>query len=263
MLAACRHRRFRCRRRRWDGRLPYSSLLRRIYRRWPSSSVDCRISSPMQLLPPLFYVPIRHMPRCAVAVIGCRHAPCRAVGILKAASRAFLLIPFYILPLVDCNVSPLGALPDVHLPTNHDGFINAVSPEQLPPAAKTNAICVGLKSVPPPLISSIPTSSVTAADVFHLEVHPHPSIYFLGNHFCQRNRQTLSTLIRRQIDLDVGGRPLADARQRIDVVGLVRNVFVAKVTCCYGELLALLVYLTWLLHWFPSSNPTSFRAFLG
>ena len=31
----------------------------------------------------------------------------------------------------------------------------------------------------------------------------------------------------------------------------------------YGELLALLVYLTWLLHWFPSSNPTSFRAFLG
>jgi len=31
---------------------------------------------------------------------------------------------------------------------------------------------------------------------------------------------------------------------------------------CYGELLALLVYLTWLLHWFSSSNPTSFRAFL-
>jgi hypothetical protein len=31
----------------------------------------------------------------------------------------------------------------------------------------------------------------------------------------------------------------------------------------YGELLALLVYLTWLLHWFLSSNPTSFRAFLG
>ena len=31
----------------------------------------------------------------------------------------------------------------------------------------------------------------------------------------------------------------------------------------YGELLALLVYLTWLLHWFPSSNPLLFRAFLG
>jgi hypothetical protein len=66
-------------------------------------------------------------------------------------------------------------MPGVHLPTNRDGFINAVSPAQLPPAAKTNAICVGLTSVPPPLISSIP-SSVAAADVFHLELHPLPSI---------------------------------------------------------------------------------------
>jgi hypothetical protein len=93
------------------------------------------------------------------------------VGILKA------LVPFYILLVsVDCSVSPLGALPGVHLPTNCGGFINAVSPTQLPPASKTNAICVGLTSVPPPPISSIPMSSVAAADLFHLEVHPLPSI---------------------------------------------------------------------------------------
>lgn len=81
---------------------------------------------------------------------------------------------------------PLGALPGVHLPTNRDGFINAVSPTQLPPTSKTNAICVVLTSVPPPPISSIPTSSVAAADLFHLEVHPLPSIYLLGNRCCRR-----------------------------------------------------------------------------
>jgi hypothetical protein len=51
-----------------------------------------------------------------------------------------------------------------------------VSPTQLPPVLETNAICVGLMSVPPPPISSIRTLSVAAADLFHLEVHPLPSI---------------------------------------------------------------------------------------
>ncbi len=70
----------------------------------------------------------------------------------------------------DCSVSPLDTLPVIHLPTNRNGFINAVSPAQLPPASKTNAICVGLTSVPrhqslpsrcrvsPPPISSISKS---------------------------------------------------------------------------------------------------------
>ena len=143
---------------------------------------------------PLFYVAIRcdawvHRRRCwlpsrrLVTVIASS-----VVGILKAASRAFcfLLVPFYILPLVDCSVSPLGALPVIHLPTNCDGFINAVSLTQLPPASKTNTICVGLTSVPPPLISSILTSSVATVDLFHLEVHPLPSIKLLGNCCCRR-----------------------------------------------------------------------------
>jgi hypothetical protein len=52
-----------------------------------------------------------------------------------------------ILPLVDCGVSSLGALPGFHLPTNRDRFINAALPTQLPPSSKTNAICVGLTSV--------------------------------------------------------------------------------------------------------------------
>jgi hypothetical protein len=47
---------------------------------------------------------------------------------------------------------------------------------QLPPASKTKAICVGLTSVPPPPISSTLTSSVAAADLFHLDFHPLPSI---------------------------------------------------------------------------------------
>jgi hypothetical protein len=51
-----------------------------------------------------------------------------------------------------------------------------VSPTQLPPVLKTNAICVGLMSVFLPLISSIRTLSVTAADLFHLEVNPLPSM---------------------------------------------------------------------------------------
>jgi len=80
-----------------------------------------------------------------------------------------------------CSVSPLGALPGVHLPTNRDGFINAVSPKELPPASKTNAICVGLTSVLTRSISSIPMLSDAAANLFHLEVHPLPSIQLLGN----------------------------------------------------------------------------------
>ena len=82
-------------------------------------------------MPPLFHVAIcrdawvHHrrcwLPsRCLVIVIASS-----VVGILKAASRAFLLVPFYILPLVDCSVSPLGTLSGVHLPTNH--VVNAVA----------------------------------------------------------------------------------------------------------------------------------------
>lgn len=47
---------------------------------------------------------------------------------------------------------------------------------QLPLVSKTNAIHVGQTSVLLPPIYSIPTSSVPAADLFHLEVHPLPSI---------------------------------------------------------------------------------------
>ena len=57
----------------------------------------------------------------------------------------------------------------------------------LPPALKTNTIGVGLTSVPPPPLSSIPTSSVAAADLFQLEVQPLPSILLLGNCCCQRH----------------------------------------------------------------------------
>jgi hypothetical protein len=64
----------------------------------------------------------------------------------------------------------------INLPTNRDGSINAVSPTQLPPVLKTNAICVGLMSVPPPPIFSIRTLSVAAANLFHLEFYPLPSI---------------------------------------------------------------------------------------
>ena len=66
----------------------------------------------------------------------------------------------------------LALLVYLTLPTNRNGVINAVSSTQLPPALKTNAICVGLTLVPPLQVSSIPTSSVAAADLFHLEVHP-------------------------------------------------------------------------------------------
>jgi hypothetical protein len=47
---------------------------------------------------------------------------------------------------------------------------------QLPPALKINTICVGPASVPPPPISSIPTLSVAAPDLFHLKVYPLTSI---------------------------------------------------------------------------------------
>jgi len=132
-----------------------------------------------------------------------------------------LILP---LPLVDRSVSPLGALPGVHYPTNLDGFINAVSTAQFPPSSKTNKICVGLTSVPQPLIYSIPTSSVAAANLFQLEVFPLPSIYLLGNRCCRCHRPMLSSRIQRQIKSVVGGCPLADTRQRIDVVGLVTKV---------------------------------------
>jgi hypothetical protein len=67
-------------------------------------------------------------------------------------------------------------VPVIHLPTNRDGFNNAVFPTQLPPASTINTICVGLTSVQLPPISSIPTLSVAAANLFHLEVHPLSSI---------------------------------------------------------------------------------------
>jgi hypothetical protein len=47
---------------------------------------------------------------------------------------------------------------------------------QLPPALKTNTICVGLTSVPPPPLFHPDVESVVAANLFHLEVHPLPSI---------------------------------------------------------------------------------------
>ena len=148
--------------------MPYFSLLRRIQRCWPSTSVECRISLPLRLIATSLLCLGTPSPS-SIAVTPPGHRNCVVCGwhfesrLSRFSTR-------------DCSVSPLDALPVVHLPTNRDGFINAVSPAQLPPASKTNAICVGLTSVPPPPISSIPMSSVTAADLFHLKVHLLPSI---------------------------------------------------------------------------------------
>ena len=70
---------------------------------------------------------------------------------------------------------------------------------------------------------------VAAADLFHLKIHPLPSVQLLGHCCCRRHRPTSSASIRRWIESAVGGQPLADARRRVDVVGLVRNVIVTIV----------------------------------
>ena len=51
----------------------------------------------------------------------------------------------------------------------------------------------------------------------------------MGHRCCRRHHPTSSASIRRWIESAVGGRPLADARRRVDVAGLVRNVFVTIV----------------------------------
>jgi hypothetical protein len=113
-----------------------------------SSSVDCRISSPLRLIAASLLC--RDPSRClstpspsSIAVTMPGHRYCVVRG-WHFESRLLRFSTRPILPLVDCSVSPR--------PT--------VSPTQLLPASKTNAICVGLVLVPPPPISSIPTSSV-------------------------------------------------------------------------------------------------------
>jgi len=102
---------------------------------------------------------------------------------------------------------------------------------QLPPASKTNAICVGLVLVSPPPVSPIWTSSVAGCHhrSFHLEVHPLPSIKLLGHRCCWCHCPMPLALIRRCIELVVGGRPLADAWWCVYVIGLVRNVVITIV----------------------------------
>ena len=84
---------------------------------------------------------------------------CVICGILKAASRAFRLNPFYILPLVDCSVSPLSALPGVHLPTpNQPRWVHQCSVADAVAAVVKDQRNLRWADVSPPLISSISKS---------------------------------------------------------------------------------------------------------
>jgi hypothetical protein len=86
------------------------------------SSVDCHISSPLRLIAASLLW--RDPSRClstpspssvAVTLPGCRYCVVRG---WHFESRLLRFSTRPILPLVDCSVSPLGALPGVHLLTN-------------------------------------------------------------------------------------------------------------------------------------------------
>jgi hypothetical protein len=206
--------------------IPLSSATSNVVGLHPLS-VDCCISSPLRLIATSLLC--RNPSRClstpspsSVAVT----PPGRRYCVIRGWHFESCLLRFStrpILPLVDCSVLPSAlCLAFTFRPT--------VSPTQLLPVLKTNAICVGQVSVPPPPISSIPTLSVACCRRRSLPSRcpSHAICLIVGSCCCRRHRPTLSASIRRWIESVIGGRPLADARRRVDVVGLVRN-FVVKI----------------------------------
>ena len=108
--------------------IPLSSAASNVVGLRPSS-VDCRISSPLRLIAASLLC--RDPSRClstpspssvAVTLPGRRYCVVRG---WHFESRLLRFSTRPILPLVDCSVSPLGTLPDIHLPTNR--VANAVA----------------------------------------------------------------------------------------------------------------------------------------
>ena len=149
-----------------------SSLLRRICRRWPSSSVDCRISSPLRLIAASLLPrdPSRFLDTpspLSVAVTPPGHRNCVVCGWHFES----LLSRFSTRPILHFRRSAWRSPPNQPRRVHQRSVADAVAAG----IEDQHNLCWPDGSAASP-ISSIPTSSVVATDLFHLEVHPLPSI---------------------------------------------------------------------------------------